>query len=138
MANQAAKMFAALLDAQGMTHRVMGDDDEVIRTGWNLDNTKLEIFFFFFKDSENVHIEGHDFIKIPKEKEDKFYKICNDLNKQYRWFKFTLNTERHELVLEDDAIIQLDSCAEEVFELMLRMTHVVDEVFPECMKALYA
>ena len=138
MANQAAKLFTAYLDSKNMTYKVLDEKGAVVRTGWNLDNTKLEIYYFFAENNENVHIEGRNFVKVPKDSIDKMYKLCNEINRKFRWFKFTIDEDRLDMVVEDDAVIQLDSCAEEVFELMIRMTQVVDEAYPQFMKAIYA
>ena len=46
--------------------------------------------------------------------------------------------EDGELVAEEDAVIQLDSCGEEAFELMIRMTQIIEEAYPMVMKELWA
>lgn len=138
MASAAAKMFVSLLEAKGLNSRFLDDAETVVRVGWKLDNTKISILFYFDEDNRSVHIEGREFLNVPENKIDVMYKACNTCNNQYRWVKFTVDEEDKELVAKDDAVIQLDSCADEVMELMIRMTQIVDDAYPQFMKALWA
>ena len=40
-------------------------------------------------------------------------------------------------MLKIDAVVQLDTCAEEMFELMVRAAQIVDDAYPDIMKALW-
>ena len=42
------------------------------------------------------------------------------------------------MVLHDDAILSVDNCCEEAFELLLRMVKIGDDVKPQIMKWIYA
>lgn len=138
MTNAAAKLFISYLEAKEMKYSVVNEERAVIRVGWNLEGTTLGVFFMFDENGTSVHIEGHDFLTFTKDKCDKMYKICNDLNRKYRWVKFTVDVEKSVAVVECDAVIQLDTCAEEAVELMLRMTNIVEDAYPIIMKALWA
>ena len=140
MENLAAKMFQTYMEEMKTPCTVIAEneDETVLRIGWQLDNTKVSVFFIFGSDGRHVQIRGHEFMVFPEAKKELMYKVCNDINSQYRWLKFYVSEDRHEVVAQDDAVIQLDSCAEEVLELMLRMNNIIDEVYPIFMKALYA
>lgn len=138
MANAAGKLFASFLESKEIKCKVLEEDMSVLSVGWKLDNTRMTVFFKFNDEGTNVHIEGHEFLSVPEDKYGKVLVAVNAMNIEYRWVKFTLNTERSEVVAEDDAVIQLDSCAEESFELMLRMNNIVDEAFPAFQKAMWA
>lgn len=137
MANAAAKMFTSLLDSKEITYKVLGDEEDAVKVNYRLDNTRIEIYFFFGEDCEDVHIEGGEFLKVPEAKWDVMYKACSEMNRKYRWIKFDVNEKDSEILAECDAVIQLDSCAEEVFELMIRTTNIVDDAYPEFMKAMW-
>lgn len=137
MANAAARMFASVLDSKQMHYSYVNDEESAIRVGWNLDNTKIAIFFKFADDCSNVHIWGRDFLSFSKDKTEKMYKLCNDANEEYRWAKFIVKADDLEVQVEDDAVIQLDSCGEECFELMIRMAQITDEVYPKFMKNMW-
>ena len=138
MANAATKLFAAFMEAQGVKCHEVNEEEGFAVVGWTLENTKIMLIFKFGDDNNDVHIIGRDFIKVKEEKYADMYKVINDCNKKYRWVKFVLDEENGEIRAEDDAVIQLDSCAQEAFELMIRMNHVVDDAYPSFMKALWS
>ena len=138
MANAAAKMFTSFLESKGTKFQVLDDEGSVVRVGWQLEATGISIFFQFGDDNTDIHMEGTDFLTFPAEKLNTMYKLCNDMNRQYRWVKFTVKEDRKEVICECDAVIQLDSCAAEATELMLRMNNIVDKAYPYFMKGLWA
>lgn len=138
MANAAAKMFKAYLESKDMTCRYVDDEERVVRVGWKLDNTSIDIYFTFGEDNHDVHLQGLNFLQVTKENFGKALQIVNACNENYRWVKFILDVEHTQVVVEDDAVIDLDTCAEEIFELMIRMTQIVDEAYPQFMKAMWA
>lgn len=138
MANMAAKMFAAVLEEKEVNYSYLDDEQTVIRVGWKLDAAKIAIFFKFSEESTNVHFEGHEFLNVAADKVDTMYKVCNQCNRDYRWVKFTVNEDNKEIVVEGDAVIQLDSCGMECFELMIRTTQIVEDAYPKFMKAMWA
>ena len=137
MANAAAKVFMNYLNAQGNNASFMNEEESVIRVGWNLNNTKLRILFFFGEEGTDVHLMGDEFAVIPEEKRESILRAINECNRHFRWMKFVLN-EEGEIEVKDDAVIQLESCAEECYELMLRMCGIVDEAYPILMKAIWS
>lgn len=138
MANAAAKMFTSYLDSREMNYSILDEAQRVIRMGWTLEGTKMAIFFEFAEDGANVRMEGREFLNFPADKINTMYKIVNDCNRKYRWIKFSVDAESNTAVVECDAVIQLDSCAEEVSELMFRMIKIVEDAYPLMMKALWA
>ena len=44
----------------------------------------------------------------------------------------------NDLVMHDDAIVDVDSAAEECFELLVRMLKISEDIKPRIMKAIYA
>ena len=138
MANAAAKMFKSYMESKEMNCKFWDEEESVVKASWKLDNTSIDIFFKFDKDCHDVHIQGVNFIQVAKENFGKMLQAVNACNENYRWVKFTLDMEHGQISVEDDAIIQLDTCAEEVFELMIRMTQIVDDAYPKIMKAMWS
>ena len=138
MASTAAKLFKAYMDSKEMNCEIVDDEESVVRVGWKLDNTRISLFFFFDEEDNYVHIDGVDFLEVPKDKYDLLLKVVNDCNDNYRWVKFVLDAENEQVVAKVDAVIQLDSCAEEVYELMVRTAQIVDDSYPKFMKAMWA
>lgn len=138
MAKEAATVFTAYLDSQEVNWSWQNEEDKLIRVGWKLENTKIAMFFFFDEDNTNLHIVGRDFLNMPSDKFEKMCIISNEVNTKFRWAKFTVDKDDEEVLCEMDAVIQLDSCAEEAYELMVRMTQIVDEAYAIYMKGLWA
>ena len=136
MAGMAAKMVLAFFESQETKATELRDD--LIRVGWNFDGGTMEIFLQFDESNTHVHLEGMNFIKVPENKYDNLYKILNECNDTYSHVKFVLDTEDGQINARDDDVIQLDSCGEECFELMIRMLRVVEDAYPKFMKAIWA
>jgi hypothetical protein len=134
----AAKVVASYLESKELHYQMLDEEETCMRVGMSLDNTRIDIYLFFEEDNHDVHIVGRNFIKVPEDKLEKMYKVVNQQNKTYRWMKFTVNEDKGEVEVEDDAIIQLDTCGDEAFELIARMSNIVDEAYPDLMKALWA
>ncbi len=136
MDNAAGKLFCAKLESKNLKYTVLEDDYSVIRLGFSLDNTDTDVYFFFGKKCEDMHILCRLNLKIPESKFEKMYKVCNNLNMRFRWLKFFVNEEKRVIQVEDDAVIQVESAADEAFELMVRTNSIIDDVFPEILLGL--
>lgn len=136
MASMAAKMFEAYLKTQEVTPRVI--DENTLTIGWEIEGTSIQVFFFFDEDDTHINIRGYDFIKVPSDKYDVMYKALNEVNAKYNFVNFVLNEEKGEVYVKDDAVIQLDTCADECMELMMRMVKIVEDAYPILMKAMWA
>ena len=63
--------------------------------------------------------------------------LVNQLNDEYRWIKFVLN-ENYEVIVMMDAVLDTDSAGKEVKKLLDRAFTIIDEAYPEIMKARWA
>lgn len=138
MANAAAKIYEAFLQSDNVNYSYIDEEEMIMRVGWKLDNTKIADYIMFDEDSEYIQLQGRDFIQIPENKYDLMLDVINDTNREYRWVKFCLDKEGGSIIAMVDAIIQLDTCAEEIDELMHRMNSIVDDAYTKFMKALWA
>ncbi len=138
MALKSLESFQAFMEAKEFRVAVVDDDGKVARVGFNLDATTIEILLFFSDDEKDVHFVGRDFVKIPADKQDLAYKLCNDCNSEYRWMKFVWSDEYKNITVQADAVIEPNTCAEECYEIVMRMCSIVDEAYPVFMKALWA
>lgn len=132
------KMFLSYLEAKDIKADILEDAGSVIHAGFGLKGTRMDVFVDFGKDDHAVHIVGNNFTNdIPEDKKGIMLQCCNELNRTYRWFKFTINLERGKLMVEDDAIVDLDTSSDEIFELISRMAAIVEEAYPIIMKYLW-
>lgn len=138
MANAAAKLFQAYMESREMKCQTLDEEGSVLRAGWKLDNTHMDILFFFDEDCKYVQLRGVKFLQVPDNKLEAMFKAVNECNHHYRFVKFVVDTDDKQVICKADAVIQLDSCADETFELMIRMTQIVDDAYPTLMKALWA
>lgn len=134
--NTAAKMVAAYFESQDTGTKEVREN--VLMNSWRFEGGNMDIFYEFKEDSSRVHIQGINFISVPSDKYDCLYKTINECNAKYYHEKFILDTEHGQIVVEDDDLIQLDTCGEECFELMIRMVQTVEKAYPLFMKAMYA
>ena len=138
MANAAAAMFKNLLELKDMTSVFLDEDESVLRAGFRFASGTIEVFFVFDNDCKSVHIVGKDFINgFEDNKRGVVLETLNECNRSFRWVKFSLS-ESGDIRVEDDAVIQLDSCAEECMELLGRMIQIVEKAHPRIMKAIWA
>ena len=137
MSSMAAKVTAAFFDSKGMSYD-MSPDGMAITTGIALKNIAgVKILIVFDKGDSSVAIRAFNIAKVPDDKKDGMFAAVNALNHKFRWIKFVIDEEDNTIVVEDDAVIQIDSCGEEVFELCLRLASIVDEAYPEIMSSIF-
>ena len=138
MALQSAQAFQAYMESKDLNIRFLDDEEKVARVGFNLDGTTLEILVFFGDDNKDVHFVGREFVSIPADKRDMVYVLCNKCNDNYRWIKFVWDEDDDCMTVRADAIIEPESCAEECYEIIMRMCGIVQEAYPMLMKAMWA
>lgn len=136
MAGLALKVVKDYIESQDLT--VEQVNESLLRIGIGFEGGSVQIFLDFDDDDSHVHLEGINFINIPENKFDIMYKVVNDCNKTYKHVKFVLDVEHKQIQVSDDAIIQLDTCGPECFELMVRMLQIVEDAYPTLMKAVWA
>jgi hypothetical protein len=136
MAGMAAKLVSQYFETKGTNATQL--EDTLLRTGWNFNGGSVQIFFKFDDEDAHVHLEGLDFVTVPKEKYDVMYKVLNEVNDAYKHVKFVLDVEDGQICARDDDVIQLDSCGPECFELMIRMVQIVEDAYPKFMKAMWS
>ena len=114
------------------------DRNEIITIGAGGDNAKeIELVFFFDGDGDSVNVKSFSIARVPADRLMDMYVKLNELNYEYRWVKFYLDKD-NEVTVSGDAIINPDSAAEECFEILLRYHNIIDEVYPQLMKVIYA
>lgn len=136
MAYNVTEVFKASLDAKGVKYDVVNEEGNAISIGYKLENTKIRIYVLF-DDEETVQIRGGAFLEIPENKLESMYKVVNACNSHFRWVKFSVNNEQHDVNSTIDAVIDLETCAEEVFQLVQRTCAIVDQAYPIFMKGLW-
>ena len=102
----------------------------------NMDH--IMVYLNFDDNNRGVCLRAFNLCKIPEGKVDALYELCSDLNADYRWVKFYVDSNDNTITAEDDAVVSPESAGAELFELLARMTKIVDKAYPDMMKALWA
>lgn len=64
------------------------------------------------------------------------YQLINGLNDNYRFFKFTVDDDK-ELIMQVDAIVKENNSTDEIMELLLRGSNVLEEIYPNAQKEIW-
>ena len=113
------------------TFRELSEDDVVVSFPYNGKTTN-----YFFSGENGKYVSMYTlFEKIPDDKLDRLYAVCNSLNAEYKWFKFYIDKD-NDLMIQDDAILFPQCAASECFELLTRRVNILDEVKTPIMNAL--
>ena len=130
MSSMAAKITAAYFESKKLDY-MLSDDGNMITTQFSLENMEgFNVFISFDPGDHTVHLRTSNIITFPESKMENMYPLVNALNSRFRWVKFVLDEENKSVIAEDDAVIQLDSCGEEVLECSLHFAQVVDASYP--------
>ena len=92
---------------------------------------------FFDDDGHSVHFVTSPLGRAKPEQAQKIKDFCNDANTRYRWMKFYLDGD-FDVMCDADAIISDITCGDVCVEMTQRMTNVVDDIYKDLMKALWA
>ena len=139
MERMTAKITKAFFDSKGFHVDQVGDEGEVLLAGFAMNNREgIRVIIQFDDNEESAKILAPEVAKIPENAMDKMYKVINDINEHYRWIKFVIDEENNTVMAGDDAVIQLDSCGEEIFRCCFQLVHIVDQAYPEIMKAIFS
>lgn len=84
---------------------------------------------------EYVQIVTH-YEHVSDDKMTDMLLLSNSLNAQYKWLKFAIDRD-NDLMIFTDAIVDVDTAGDEVFELVARRAVMMDEIKPKIMRTLY-
>ncbi len=97
----------------------------------------VRVLVIFDSDNANkVHLMS-SFLTVPEGKYTQILMACNEANSQFRWVKFYISSQM-KVVVDCDAVLDIDSAGSECTELAFRMSDIIDKAFPTFMKAIYS
>ena len=129
----------AYFDNKGLHYREV-KDGKALRIGMNgFDNIpSIDILLVFGDSDKDVALRVYDLCKFNADKQGKMFKACSAMNAKFRWIKFYVDKSDNTISAENDAVISPETAGSEVFELVMRTCSIVDEAYPELMKAMWA
>lgn len=111
---------------------------EAIRVAYGAKNKdSISVLLFIDEDGNYINVKSFSIAKVPEDKLMDIYVCLNELNAEYRWVKFYVDSD-NEITVSGDAIIDDDSAGPEAFEIIIRYIGIIDEVYPRMMKIIWA
>lgn len=138
--NNLIKLVKAYVESQGNKINIQEGHDNILWMGFRTESMdSIKIYMIFDKEGDDyiVSFKAFDVCRFPAEKTEVMYKLCSQMNRQYRWVKFYVDESDNTITCQDDAIIQLDTAGKECLKLVRRMVSICDDVYPELMKAIW-
>ena len=129
--------YLRYMDTKGIKYNDRGDNTVMVKyTGDNLKT--ISILVLFDKDGDNlVQFACWEIARFNDDKYAAGMITCNSMNAKFRWVKFYIDEDK-DIRAEMDAYVDLGTVGEECSHLVSRMVNIIDEAYPEFMKALYA
>lgn len=127
--------FCRHLDKEGVKYTVAREN--AVRIGYNCDNIpSCSITVVFDKDGgHTVAFKSWDIGSFKDEsKYAKGLITCNAMNARFRWAKFYLDDDS-DIAVESDAIVNEATVGPVCREMVLRLIGIIDDAYPEFMKA---
>ena len=135
MLKPCAELFVELLKSKNLNFQsgVDKDGDSVVEFPY-----QGKVLKVFFCGNEGQYMSMYlVYERVPADKLTDLIFACNELNSQYKWVTFYIDKDK-DIIVHDDAILNVDTAAEEAFELLLRMLDITNDAKPVIMKAIYA
>lgn len=132
--------FIQALDQRGTkyTTRTMDNGKDLVKVVYRGENAdSITVNLVFNADCEDVAVRSFSICKIPETKIPAIMLKLNDLNARFRWLKFYMDSD-NEITAEMDAVITPVTAGPVCVELMLRSVNIIDDAYPELMKALWS
>ncbi len=95
------------------------------------------IYFISNDDNNNVAVRIFGLVSVDKSRWISILPVLNHLNEKYRYAKFTLDGDG-DINLEYDYSISCPDPAASAFEIVTRITRIVNESYPTILRALGA
>lgn len=99
--------------------------------------THVAVHLFFDLDGESVQVATSPIASVPAEKTAQLLYALNDCNHKFRWVKFYLDDD-NDVIAESDAIIDEQNAGAVCFEIVMRTASIIDDAYPDIMKAVFS
>ena len=128
------KVFSDYLDEKEIKHRIV--DSNRILVGVNGKQIpNLRVTFIFDDADTNVAIRAYSIIKVPEAKRLIATLTCEALNNTVRFVKFCVDRD-NDFNAEIDAVIEPYTAGKVCFELLIRLTEILDQGYSAIMKIM--
>lgn len=130
--------YIEILDKEDLNHSDVEtvDGNDIVHFGMDLKNVKgVNVLIVFDECSASVIVR--DIASVPDDKFGDGLIVCNELNNQYRFSRFTV-TDDNEFCAQTDALVDEHSAGDEAWAMTINLLKRVDEAYARLMKAIWA
>jgi len=126
-------------DEMELHYRVtQGKNSDVIRLSTGTDSgAKIDFTIFPSGEKSDVSMRVYGVVKVPENKSENLMRVCNELNKKYRYVKFFVDSDR-DVNVAYDITRNNGELGETVLEIMARFHNIINEAYPVLMRAIWA
>ena len=97
-----------------------------------------DVLLIIYEGVNYVGLRSFNYCAFPEEKKNAIYKVCSDMNREFRWVKFYVDEKDNTVSVENDAILAEENAGAECMELCIRMGEICDEAYPSFKRAIEA
>nr|MCR4875889.1 YbjN domain-containing protein [Clostridiales bacterium] len=108
----------------------------IMAAGFNGEKTVTNLLIHIDAQDHTVMIRAADIAKVPIDRKYDVLVVLNQLNEKYRWSRFYVDGNET-INVQTDQILAGESSGAIVMELILRINSIVNDAFPEIMKAIW-
>ncbi len=139
MVYQATKAIAAAFDDAGIKYDIIeASGSSAVKAGFRGDNIDgVTVHFISGDDDNDVKVVVLSYLKAPAAKRGKVLEVCNNMNYTYRYAKFLLDND-NDVRVEYDLPLRNTEPGSICVEIMIRFMKILDDTYPEFMKALWS
>lgn len=141
MIYKATRLIQEAMEKEDLHFRVEeGDESSRVLAGFSVKNgPSVRVQFISRDDDNDVAVRLFGLVgDVAEDKAAAVTAACNECNKKYRFLKFVLDDD-HDVNVEYDFPVRSssDTVGDEACEIFIRIMKIVDECYPEFMKALW-
>ena len=139
MVYQATKAIAEAMEKKGLKYETNElSSSSNVSVGFRVENgPSYKIRFISSDDDNDVSVRVYSLVKVPDNKVDAMLVKLNQLNNQYRFIRFSLDKD-NEVQVSHDMPMATTNPGDIAVEITIRMAKILDDVYPEMMKALWS
>ena len=110
----------------------------VVLAGFNGKNARnIMVHFISRSDAHDVAVRVLGITTVAAERRGAMLEVLNGFNKRFRFVKFVLD-DSGAVNLDTDVPVRTTNVGEVCMELFVRIMQILDEIYPELMKAAWA
>lgn len=140
MVYHATQIIAQAFDQRGLKYNIREVGSlSTVELAFSGDNVDVKLNFISSDNDNDVKVLSNTFAKFPESKLSTGYKLANDLAREYKYLKFTIDKDGDMSAQYDFPLkTQDEALGEFAIEMAARFTKIINDCYPKIMKALWS